>query len=157
MLIAPKKQQYAIRAMLELARHYGKGPVKISDIAQAQAIPQRFLEVILNQLKGSGHIGSKRGYSGGYQLVISPKKIRVGDIVRHIQGEKDLIECIACISEQECPLERRCSLHRMWVSVRDAIFSVYDTTTLQDLLNGDDASGRGRCVSTDEETSTEIC
>ena len=152
MLIAPKKQQYAIRAMLELARHHGKGPVKISDIAQAQAIPQRFLEVILNQLKSSGYIGSKRGYFGGYQLVISPGKIRIGDIVRHIQGEKDLIECIACVSEETCPLEGRCSLYRMWTSVKDAIFDVYDATTLQDLLDGDDFSGRGRCEATTEKS-----
>ncbi len=147
MLIAPKKQQYAIRAMLELARHQGKGPIKISDIAEAQAIPRRFLEVILNQLKGSGFIGSKRGYSGGYQLVISASDIRVGDIIRHIQGDKDLIECIACVAQEECPFEGRCSLFQMWNKVRDAIFSVYDATTLQDLLEGGVISGRGKCES----------
>jgi len=147
MLIAPKKQQYAIRAMLELARHHGEGPVKISDIAQAQAIPRRFLEVILNQLKSSGYIGSKRGYFGGYQLVKPPNDIRIGDIVRHIQGEKDLIECIACVTEEQCPLEGRCSLFHMWNNVRDAIFGVYDATTLQDLLEGDLYSGRGKCES----------
>jgi len=147
MLIAPKRQQYAIRAMLELARHHGMGPVKISDIANAQAIPQRFLEVILHQMKSSGFVGAKRGYFGGYQLIIPPRDIRVGDIVRHIQGEADLIECIACISSQECPLEGRCSLYHMWKKVKDAIFDVYDTTTLQDLLEGDLMSGRGRCES----------
>ncbi len=147
MLIAPKKQQYAIRAMLELARHYGKGPVKISDIAEAQAIPRRFLEVILNQLKSSGYVGSKRGYFGGYQLVIPASDIRVGDIIRHVQGEKDLIECIACVTKEECPFEGRCSLFHMWQKVKSAIFSVYDATTLQDLLEGDSMSGRGKCES----------
>ena len=147
MLIAPKKQQYAIRAMLELARHHGKGPIKISDIAEAQSIPQRFLEVILNQLKSSGYVGSKRGYFGGYQLVQPPGDIRVGDIVRHIQGEKDLIECIACVTEEKCPLEGRCSLFHMWDNVKEAIFGVYDATTLQDLLEGGPDSGRGKCES----------
>ena len=148
MLIAPKKQQYAIRAMLELAKHHGKGPIKISDIAQAQAIPQRFLEVILNQLKGSGYIGSRRGYFGGYELVKSPGDIRVGDIVRHIQGEKGPIDCIACVTGEECPLEEQCSLFCMWNNVKDAIFSVYDATTLKDLLEGSlEKPGRRRvCV-----------
>jgi Rrf2 family transcriptional regulator, cysteine metabolism repressor len=147
MLIAPRKQQYAIRAMLELARHHGKGPVKISDIAKAQAIPRRFLEVILNQMKSSGYVGSKRGYFGGYQLVIPASDIRVGDIVRHIQGEKELIECVACITKETCPFEGRCSLYHMWNNVKDAIFDVYDATTLQDLLEGGLESGRGKCES----------
>ena len=147
MLIAPKRQQYAIRAMLELARHHGMGPVKISDIAKAQIIPQRFLEVILNQMKSSGFVGSKRGYVGGYKLIMPPHEIRVGDIIRHIQGEKDPIECIACVTKQECPFEGRCSLFHMWNKVKDAIFDVYDGTTLQDLLEDDSMSDRGRCES----------
>jgi len=147
MLIAPKKQQYAIRAMLELARHHGKGPIKISDIAEAQAIPRRFLEVILNQLKSSGFVGSKRGYFGGYKLVTPASDIRVGDIIRHVQGEKDFIECVACVTKGECPFEGRCSLYDMWNQVRDAIFNVYDATTLQDLLEGAIMSGRGKCAS----------
>ena len=147
MLIAPKKQQYAIRAMLELARHHGQGPIKISAIAEAQAIPRRFLEVILNQLKSSGFINSKRGYFGGYKLMTPADEIRVGDIIRHVQGEKDLIECVACVTKQACPFENRCSLYHMWNNVRDAIFNVYDATTLQDLLEGDSFSGRGKCDS----------
>ena len=147
MLIAPKKQQYAIRAMLELARQHGKGPVKISDIAEAQAIPRRFLEVILNQLKSSGFVGSKRGYFGGYKLTTPASDIRVGDIIRHVQGEKDLIECVACVSKEECPFEGRCTLFHMWNNVKDAIFGVYDATTLQDLLEGGTMSGRGSCNS----------
>jgi len=147
MLIAPKKQQYAIRAMLELARHHGKGPIKISDIAEAQAIPRRFLEVILNQLKSSGFVGSKRGYFGGYRLVTPAREIRVGDIIRHIQGEKDLIECVACVTKAECPFEGRCTLYHMWNDVKAAIFDVYDATTLQDLLEGGTFSGGGKCDS----------
>jgi len=147
MLIAPKKQQYAIRAMLELARHHGEGPIKISDIAEAQAIPRRFLEVILNQLKSSGFVGSKRGYFGGYKLVTPARDIRVGDIIRHIQGEKDLIECVACVTKEECPFEGRCTLFHMWNDVKDAIFNVYDATTLQDLLEGGTFSGGGKCDS----------
>ena len=69
MLRTQKKEQYALRAMLELARHCGCGPIKISRIAESQAIPQSYLEVILGQLKGSGFVDSKRGYTGGSYLL----------------------------------------------------------------------------------------
>ncbi len=57
-----QRNQYALRAIVELAIRVGKGPVKVSEIAKAQAIPLRFLEVILGQLKGSGLVDAKRGY-----------------------------------------------------------------------------------------------
>lgn len=65
MLTPLKKGQYALRAVYELAKRQGQGPTKISAIAEAQAIPHRFLEVILHQLKGSGLVASKRGFYGG--------------------------------------------------------------------------------------------
>ena len=71
MPITPKKNQYALRAIFELAKHRGQGPKKISEIAEIQAIPLRFLEVILSQLKGSGLVESKRGFYGGYFLIRS--------------------------------------------------------------------------------------
>ena len=74
-MLITKKNQYALRAIFELAKHDGKGPQKISEIAKAQAIPEKFLEVILNQLKGSGLVDSKRGFYGGYYLIRSPEKI----------------------------------------------------------------------------------
>jgi len=75
-----KKNQYALRAIFELAKYNGQGPQKISDIAQAQAIPVKFLEVILNQLKASGLVDSKRGFYGGYFLLRQPDAITVGSI-----------------------------------------------------------------------------
>ena len=64
-----QKCQYAVRAIFELAKHYGRGPVAISQIAASQAIPQRFLENILNELRPTGLIESRRGIQGGYLLV----------------------------------------------------------------------------------------
>ena len=82
MLVPQKKNQYALRAIYELACRYGEGPIKIATIAIKQAIPIRFLEVILNQLKNSGLVESKRGFHGGYYLLLPPHKITVGDIFR---------------------------------------------------------------------------
>jgi Rrf2 family protein len=108
-MLITKKNQYALRAIFELAKHNGKGPRKISDVAQAQAIPEKFLEVILNQLKGSGLVDSKRGFTGGYFLIRSPEKITVGDIMRFMERDVDLIGCVALVPETNCPFKGDCA------------------------------------------------
>jgi Rrf2 family protein len=135
MLTPPKKGQYALRAVYELAKRQGQGPTKISAIAAAQAIPHRFLEVILYQLKGSGLVTSKRGYYGGYILAKLPAEISVGDILRHVQKEMAASQCVACISQQSCPFAGQCAFSSLWRKVKAAAFNVYDGTTMQDLLD----------------------
>ena len=146
MFSTPKKHQYAIRAIFELAKHMGSGPIKISDIARAQAIPKRFLEVILNQLKGSGLLQSKRGFYGGYRLVVPPEKISVGDIVRHLDKASASTECLGCESEETCPFFGRCAFSPLWARTRKAIFKIYDETTFQDLLENQKRAGRCESV-----------
>ena len=85
-MLATQKCQYALRALLELARHQGRGPLKIATIAQQQSIPFRFLEVILSQLKQGGFVESRRGTDGGYMLSLKPSEISVGDIVEFVDG-----------------------------------------------------------------------
>jgi Rrf2 family protein len=138
-MLITKKNQYALRAIFELAKHNGKGPRKILDVAQAQAIPVKFLEVILNQLKGSGLVDSKRGFYGGYYLIRSPEKITVGDIMRFMERDVDLIGCVALVPETNCPFKGDCAFFPMWTKVKNAIFKVYDDTTIQDLINSEHA------------------
>ncbi|MBN2574010.1 MAG: Rrf2 family transcriptional regulator [Deltaproteobacteria bacterium] len=80
------KSKYALRATLELAVRYGQGPTSIAEIAKAQAIPARFLEAILAQLKRNGLVESRRGNEGGYVLARPPGRISVGDVLRAVQG-----------------------------------------------------------------------
>ncbi|MBW2469310.1 MAG: Rrf2 family transcriptional regulator [Desulfobacterales bacterium] len=134
MAITPKKNQYALRAIFELAKHLGQGPKKISEIAEAQAIPMRFLEVILGQLKSSGWVDSKRGFYGGYFLKCSPKEISVGDILRFMQGTSKPTECVACVSKGDCPFDGHCAFAPMWNKVDAAMFKIYDETSIHDLL-----------------------
>ena len=135
MPITPKKNQYALRAIFELAKHRGKGPKKISEIAEIQAIPLRFLEVILGQLKGSGLVESKRGFYGGYSLTRSADKISVGDVLRFMDKPMDSEHCGACVSKSNCPFSGDCAFASMWNRVNEAMFDIYDSTTIQDLLN----------------------
>lgn len=140
-MLITKKDQYALRAIFELARQRGKGPIKISDIAKAQNIPVRFLEVILGQLKASDLVKSKRGYYGGYELIPSPEEITVGRIMRFMQRNVEPTECFALVPENNCPFIGSCSFYPMWTKVKDAIFKVYDDTSIQDLLDVDVGNG----------------
>ena len=137
MPITPKKNQYALRAIFELAKYQGQGPKKISEIAEVQSIPLRFLEVILSQLKGSGLVDSKRGFYGGYYLTRSPDKISVGDVLRFMDKPSNSDHCSACVSKSNCPLSGNCAFASMWNQVNDAIFEIYDGTSIQDLLNNE--------------------
>jgi Rrf2 family protein len=136
-MLIKQKTQYALRALFELAKRKGQGPTKIYDIAQAQAIPIRFLEVIMNQLKHNGLVISKRGYCGGYTLVDPPEQITVGHVFRSMENPLDPIQCKACESKKNCPFNGKCAFRAMWEKAHDAVLSVYDQTTLQDLLNKD--------------------
>ena len=141
MLVPPKKNQYALRAIFELAKHMDQGPVKISDIATAQSIPLRFLEVILNQLKASGIVDSKRGFYGGYFLVRPPDQVSVGDVLRFLSRDLSPSDCIACVSKTSCPFDGRCAFSSMWIRVKQAAFNIYDETSFQDLIDREQDAG----------------
>ena len=130
-----QKCQYAIRAVFELAKRYGQGPIKIKDIAEAQAIPIRFLEVILNQLQRVGFVQSKRGAEGGYALIATPNQISVGDIVQFIEGPLAPVACMTDTSADGCSLQGNCVFIEVWDRAAKALSDVYDKTSFQDLLN----------------------
>jgi Rrf2 family protein len=135
-MLVSQKAQYALRAIFELARRYGQGWVKISDIAEIQAIPIRFLEVILNQVKQAGFIASRRGAEGGYMLVVEPKTLTVGAVLNYVQGPVGPVECVEDkhSKTQKCPLYGDCAFLGLWGKVQKAISDVYDHTTFHDLL-----------------------
>ena len=136
-MLITQKHKYALRAVFELAKRRQGGQTKLADIADAQAIPLRFLEVIMAQLKGSGLVASKRGCYGGYSLLKSPKCITVGAIFRFIDDRQSQDRCDACIALDGCPLHGNCAFMPMWDRVCSAIYDVYDQTTIQDLLDNE--------------------
>lgn len=130
-----QKCQYALRAIFELAKHGGTGPVKVAQIAAAQAIPARFLEVILNQLKRGGYVDAWRGAAGGYALAGPPGDLAVGEIIRFIEGPISPVTCMVGHSADKCPLYGDCAFLEMWTNAREAMVEVFDRTTFQDLLD----------------------
>ncbi|MBM4031632.1 MAG: Rrf2 family transcriptional regulator [Planctomycetes bacterium] len=132
-----QKCQYAVRATFELAKRYGGGPVRIADVAEAQAIPVRFLEVILNQLKQGGFVLSQRGSRGGYVLARAPEELSVGDIIRFVEGPVAPVVCAMGGNKADCPLYGGCVFLPMWERVREAVSGVYDETTFRSLVELD--------------------
>ena len=137
-MLVTQKKQYALRAIFELAKQQGEEPVKTSMIAEAQAIPLRFLEVIMGQMKRAGIVDSKRGFFGGYTLVYPPDQIRVGDIFRALDKEDKVEACMACASKGNCPFLGDCVFMALWDQAQCAMDSVYDQTTVQSLIDQED-------------------
>lgn len=130
------KGDYALKALLELAISYGEqGDTVVPMVALAKRldIPQKFLEAILLNLKKGGFVKSKRGKDGGYTLASHPEKITVGDIVRFVEGP---IEPIACCDDcyRGCKDIDTCVLRGVWKKTADAISSVVDHVTLEQLV-----------------------
>jgi len=132
-----QKCQYALRAVFELARRGGQKPVRIAEIAQAQAIPIRFLEAILAELKHGEFVESRRGVYGGYLLRVAPKELTTGRIIQFIDGPLTPVKCISPSNTEQCPLYGKCSFMDVWKRARDAVAQVYDSVTFQDLVEND--------------------
>jgi Rrf2 family protein len=133
-MFVSQKCQYALRGVFELAKHHGEGPVRTADIADAQAIPLRFLEVILAELRQGGFVESQRGSRGGYRLARLAEDLTVGEIIRYIEGPVGPVVCALDVEQSDCPLHGSCVFLPMWERVRKAVSGVYDTTTFADLI-----------------------
>jgi Rrf2 family protein len=130
-----QKCQYTLRALFELAKRQGENPVTVAEIADAQAIPRRFLELIFLDLRARGVIESRRGNHGGYVLSTSPEKITVGDIIRSVDGTLSPVKCVVGRSDAHCRLKNRCAFSGVWRRAQEAMEEVYDNTTLQSLID----------------------
>jgi len=134
-----QKCLYALRAIFELAKRREDGPTKIADVAAAQAIPQRFLESILSQLKQAGFVESHRGSNAGYVLIRSADDITVGEIIEFVEGPIGPTACIIGKSNvNEWPLRSQCIFMGMWEEIHNVISEVYSRTTIGDLVRRED-------------------
>lgn len=129
-----QKCQYGLRALFELARHEGEGLMRLTEIAEIQAIPPRFLENILNQLRQGGFVDSRRGKDGGFMLARPADQIRVGSIIRFFEGPIHPVNCAGENPTHKCPLRGGCVFMLLWDEARLALESVYDSKTLRDLV-----------------------
>jgi Rrf2 family protein len=133
-----KKAKYALKALKHLATKYeAKKPTLISEIAETENIPKKFLEAILLELRNNGLLQSQKGKGGGYLLRLAPEEITFAKVLRIIDGP---IAPLLCVSLNfyghcdDCITEESCKLRPILTQVRDANLAVYEKTTVADLL-----------------------
>jgi len=126
------KGEYAIKSMLDLALQYEKGLIPIQEIAERQGIPQRYLEQVLLLLKRAGFLTSKRGSTGGYQLLRHPGEITVGAVFRAIEGSPEHLEAGKRGGRGPTP-DHSQDLAELWKQVAAAVSEVIDRVTFEDL------------------------
>jgi Rrf2 family protein len=131
------KCQYGLRALFELGKRKGSGPVRIQEIAAAQVIPSRFLENILNQLRQGGFVDSRRGKAGGFVLARPAEQITILDIIQFLEGPLYTFDCEGIDPIRKCPLGPNCVFMPLWRRAREALEAIYRETSLQDLLNAE--------------------
>lgn len=126
------KERTGLRAMVELARHYGSGPVSLREVADAQDLPLPYLERIAATLRRSGLLESVRGAQGGYLLSRYPAHISVGDVFRAVEGSLMSLDCMrddAC-----CDREAVCATRNVWAGVSARLRETLDGISLADIL-----------------------
>jgi Rrf2 family protein len=141
-----QKGLYALQAMMMLARHYRQGAIRIRDIAYEETLPEKFLELILLELKNARMVESVRGAKGGYQLRRDPSEIHLSEIIRLIDGPLAPFgdaEQLRSLIDRDA--EHR-ALYQVFLAVRDAAAKILEHTTLADIMNskGVDASKSGK-------------
>ena len=129
-----QKGLYALQAMMMLARHHHQGAIRIRDIAYEEALPEKFLELILLELKNARMVESARGAKGGYQLRREPADIHLSEIIRLIDGPLAPFgdaEQLRELIDRDIPHR---ALYQVFLDVRDAAARILDHTTLADLI-----------------------
>jgi Rrf2 family cysteine metabolism transcriptional repressor len=131
------KGKYGVRAVFEIARNYGKGPITIKEIADRQGISFSYLEQILHRLGKSGVIESVRGPAGGYLLARRPAELTIGDIVRTLEGPIALSHCLEPGESGDCNQADDCVARMVWAKVGAKIEEALDSISFSDLLQQD--------------------
>lgn len=128
------KIDYAVRGCVELAAAYDEGFVKADVVAEAAGVPQPFLLGILQQLRLSGLVMSRRGAEGGYRLAVDPAQIAIADVIRAVDGP---LANIAGVQPERVEYSGNAtSLRDAWIALRVAMRSVLENITLADLVEG---------------------
>ena len=131
-----KKGKYGLKAMIHLAGFAPGQPVLVSDIAEQNGIPKKFLDTILGDLKNAGFLHSKKGKGGGYTLGRPASDIRVGHVIRVLDGPLAPIPCASRTAYQrcdDCTDESQCAVRLMMLEVRQAISTVLDNRGLAEM------------------------
>ncbi len=130
------KGEYGVRLMVQLGQRYGTGPASLAEMAAAEDLPRAYLEQLVMSLRDAGLVASTRGAHGGYELTRPPAEIRMGEILRALEGPIAPMICATDDPEHAivCDRSSRCTVNVLWVRVRDAVAGALDSMTLAELV-----------------------
>ncbi len=131
------KTKYGLHALIHLSKKYNQGSILIADLAKEERIPKKFLELILLDLKNHGILQSKKGKGGGYQLARHPSEIKLGQVIRILDGPLAPVSCVSQTAYQrckECQDEHHCGIRLVMKDVREAMTNILDKTSLSDMI-----------------------
>jgi len=139
------RSDYGLRALIELAGHYGGGPLQSSEIALRRHIPEQYLDQLLTTLRKAGFIRSLRGPSGGHEMVRNPQTISVRDVIESLEGS---ISPVAWLDEppEMTDHPHACGQREIWERIRDATNEILGSYTIADLLEREPHATAGRYV-----------
>jgi Rrf2 family protein len=142
-----KKGKYGLKALLHLARLKPEEMAFGAGIAEANNIPKKFLDLILLELRNDGVVRARRGPGGGYALARPASKIRVGQVIRLLDGPLAPIRCASRTAYEpcrDCKSVEECEVRLAMLQVRDAMADILDNITLADLIAKKARSGKAR-------------
>lgn len=126
--------------MFDLAQHAGEGPISLKSIAERQGISEHYLEQLFSGLRKAGLVKSVRGAQGGYVLGREAEQIRVGDVIRVLEGSIAPVDCVSEEDSDCCQNAKYCVTRTIWEKMRDSITEVVDSITLENMVQ--DAKGK---------------
>ena len=128
------KSEYALLALVYLARHADQGCLSVHRIAEAQAIPPKFLEQILLILKRARYVRSQKGQRGGYCLARPAERIHLAEVIRLIDGAIAPTESASKHFYESTPVERERKLLRLFKEIRNYLSNTLEGTSLRDMI-----------------------
>lgn len=133
-----KRSEYALRALIDLgiAQELGRPILQVTELAAKEKLPIKFLEQILTQLRFAGYVQTKRGKAGGYSLAKPAARIKLGAVIRLLDGPLAPIPCVSQTDYHRCscPDEAHCGLRMLMLDVRNAIARILDRSTLAQIV-----------------------
>ncbi len=132
-MIISTKGRYGLRAMFELAKAYGDGPLSIKQISAVQGLSEQYLEQLFAKLRSAELVESTRGAGGGYSLAAPPKYITVGMVLTALEGELSPAECVG--EEARCENIGLCTTHIIWQRIYEGFNKVINSISLQDMAD----------------------
>lgn len=127
------KSEYALLALVHLARHRGEDYLSVQSIAAAQEIPPKFLEQILLLLKRGRYVRSLKGQHGGYRLARPARQISIAEIIRLFEGALAPTESVSKYFYESTPIEKERKLLKLFKGIRDYVSERLEHTTLADV------------------------